>query len=263
VYPILLRLGSFELRSYSVIVALATLAGYWVAQREAQRRGWESGVLGDFAPLAVVAGIVGARLYYVAFFDPAAFVSRPLEVLAIWNGGLAVHGALVFGLVAAIWYCRARQIEFLKFADVLVPGVILGQGLGRLACFLNGDAYGITTDVPWAVTFTDPDALAPLNVPLHPTQLYEMGLDLLLFALIWTLRKRLPSAGSLFVVYLTGYGAIRFVVESFRGDQLRFANGLSAAQLISGVAVLCGLLGAALLVGAHRRVGLSGHRRTE
>jgi len=253
VYPILLRLGSFELRSYSVIVALATLAGYLLARREASRRGLADVVLEDLAPVAILAGIVGARLYYVAFFDPGMFLRHPLGVLAIWRGGLAVHGALLGGLLAAIWYCRSRDIRFWELADTLAPALILGQAIGRLACFLNGDAYGIATDVPWAVTFTDPAALAPLGVPLHPTQLYELGLNFVLFGIIWSQRRRALRPGELFLVYVGGYGVIRFFVESFRADQLQFANGVSVAQTVSAVALIASLSGIAMLHRATRR----------
>lgn len=240
-YPILLKIGSFHLRSYGVVIALAFLAAYLLARREAVRRGLNSRLVEDFAFQAIVFGILGARLYYIAFFDPGMFLRQPLLVLAIWKGGLAIHGALLGGLLTGIWFCRKHNISFWIFADTLAPALILGQAIGRLACFLNGDAYGIPTSAPWAVTFTDPHALAPLGVPLHPTQLYEMGLDLILFGLLWALRRRRLFRGQLFLFYAGGYAVIRFIVEAFREDQLQFAGGVSAAQTLS-VLVLVGML---------------------
>lgn len=255
-YPILLKLGSFELRSYGVVIAFAILAAYLLGRREASRRNMDPRLVEDFAFFAILFGIVGARLYYVAFFDPGMFLRQPLMVLALWKGGLAVHGALLAGVLTGIWFCRKRGISFWTFGDTLAPALILGQAIGRLACFLNGDAYGIPTTVPWAVTFTDPNAMAPLGVPRHPTQLYEMGLNLLLFGFLWILRKRRLVPGQLFLFYAGGYGVIRFVVETFREDQLQFAGGVSAAQTLSVLVLVGSLLALAFL---RRKAGREGN----
>ena len=246
-YPILLKIGSFELRSYGVVIAVAILVAYLLAHREAARRGMDPRLVEDFAFLAILFGILGARLYYIAFADPGIFLREPLMVLAIWKGGLAIHGALLGGLLAAIWFCRTQGVSFWAFADTLAPALILAQAIGRLACFLNGDAYGIPTTLPWAITFTDPHALAPLGVPRHPTQLYEMGLDLVLFGLLWALRRQPLLPGRLFLLYGGGYAIIRFVVEAFREDQLQFAGGISAAQSLSVLVLVASLLAFAQL----------------
>ncbi len=232
-YPILFRIGGFQLRSYGVVVALAFLVAYLLARKEAARKGIDPARLEEFATYAVLFGLLGARLYYFAFFDPQIFFKQPWEILAVWKGGLALHGGLLAGLFVVIWFCRTYQIPFWRLADTLAPSLILGQAIGRIACFLSGDAYGKPTDLPWAVTFTDPNALAPLGVPLHPTQLYEFGLDLLLFGFLWMWRRRTTFQGQLALMYTSGYGVIRFVVENFRGDQLQFAGGISAAQTLS------------------------------
>ena len=120
-----------------------------------------------------------------------------------------------------------------RLLDAGAPGLVLGQAIGRFACFLNGDAYGIPTTLPWGVTFTNPESMAPLGVPLHPTQVYEMGLNLILFGLLWWWRRRIRFDGQLFLLYVGGYGIIRFIVENFRGDQLQYGGGISAAQTLS------------------------------
>lgn len=237
-YPILLTIGGFHLRAYGALIAVALLAGTWLAGREAKRKGIPPESVQDFIIWAGVFGIVGARLYYLAFAAPRLFLEDPLEVLAIWRGGLAIHGALLAGAATAIWYVRRHRLPFWRFADALAPSVILGQAIGRLACFLNGDAYGLPTTLPWAVTFTDPASMAPLGIPLHPTQLYEMGLNLILFGLLWWGRTRVRFDGQLFLLYAGGYGVIRFVVENFRGDQLQYAGGISAAQTLSLLMVI-------------------------
>jgi len=232
-YPVLLKIGGFHLRAYGTLIAIALLTGTWLAGREAARKGIPKERVQDFVVWATLFGLLGARLYYLAFFSPRVFLEDPLGILAIWRGGLAIHGALLAGAATAIWYVRRHRLSFWRFADTLAPSVILGQAIGRLACFLNGDAYGIPTTLPWGVTFSNPEAMAPLGVPLHPTQLYEMSLNLLLFGLLWWWRTRIRFDGQLFLLYVGGYGIIRFIVENFRGDQLQYAGGISAAQTIS------------------------------
>ncbi len=224
--------------AYGTVIALALLAGTWLAGREAARKGIQPERVQDFVIWATLFGLLGARLYYLAFAAPAMFLQDPLGVLAIWRGGLAIHGALLAGAATAIWYVRRHRLSFWRLADTLAPSVILGQAIGRFACLLNGDAYGIPTTLPWAVTFTNPEAMAPLGVPLHPTQVYEMGLNLILFGLLWWWRRRIRFDGQLFLLYVGGYGIIRFVVENFRGDQLQYAGGISAAQTISVLVVI-------------------------
>ena len=237
-YPILLKIGGFHLRAYGTLIAIALLTGTWLAGREAARKGIPSERVQDFIIWAALFGILGARLYYLAFAAPRIFLEDPLGVLAIWRGGLAIHGALLAGAATAIWYVRRHGLSFWQLADTLAPSLILGQAIGRVACFLNGDAYGIPTTLPWAVTFTNPEAMAPLGVPLHPTQVYEMGLNLILFGLLWWWRRRIRFDGQLFLLYVGGYGIIRFVVENFRGDQLQYGGGISAAQTLSVLVVI-------------------------
>lgn len=232
-YPILIQVGGFRLHSYGVLVAAALLAAFWVATREARRRGFAPGMVEDLALPVVLAGFIGGRLAYVVGWEPELFWRDPLGILAVWRGGLAIHGALLAGFAAALWFCRRRRVPMWRLADVLAPAIILGQGIGRLGCFLSGDSYGRPTDLPWAVTFTDPNAMAPLGVLLHPVQLYEFALDLVLFGTLWALRKRTVFEGQLFFLYVAGYGAIRLLTETVRGDRLEFAFGLSLLQGVS------------------------------
>ncbi len=237
-FPVLLKVGGFHLRAYGTLIAIALLTGTWLASREAARKGLPPERVQDFIIWAALFGILGARLYYLAFAAPRIFLEDPLGVLAIWRGGLAIHGALLTGAATAIWYVRRHGLSFWRLADTVAPSLILGQAIGRLACFLNGDAYGIPTTLPWGVTFTNPESMAPLGVPLHPTQVYEMGLNLILFGLLWWWRTRVRFDGQLFLLYAGGYGIIRFIVENFRGDQLQYAGGISAAQTLSALVVI-------------------------
>ena len=242
-YPILLDLGFFELRSYGVIVVLSFLAALWLAKREAARKGLDPALMADFSLYGLIGGILGARLYFIAFSDPLRYLSKPWEILAVWHGGLGILGALIGGFLAAVWFCRKKRIPLLKFADVLAPAAALGQTLGQFACLANGDAYGRPTDLPWAITYTDPRSLAPLNVPLHPLELYEMGAYFLVFLIVWLTRKRFRTDGSSFLVYLAAFGAARFLMEFFRGHPAVFAGGIPAAQVAGIALILASVIG--------------------
>ncbi|HSA69458.1 MAG TPA: prolipoprotein diacylglyceryl transferase [Burkholderiales bacterium] len=242
-YPVLFKLGNFELRSYGVIVALSFLLALWVSTREAKRKGLDPALIQDFAFYAFLGGIVGARIYFVLFSDPAHFLQKPWEILAIWRGGIGIIGALLGGLSVALWYCRKKGLSFWRFADTLAPGAILGQAAGILACLLNGDSYGKPTDLAWSIAYTDPSAMAPLNTPLHPVELYEMAAYLLVFLLIWQTRRRFSTDGFVFLTFLAGYGAARFAVEFFRGNPAIFALDIPAAQVFASVLILIATAG--------------------
>ncbi|MBI4716072.1 MAG: prolipoprotein diacylglyceryl transferase [Nitrospirae bacterium] len=241
-HPILLKFGPIEIRYYGVMIALAFIIGAMLGEREAQRRGFRPGHVYDMLFYVLLSSILGARLYYVLFSELGWFLAHPLEILAIWRGGLSLHGGLIGGVLAGAWYCRRHGLPVLAFSDVMTPSIILGQAIGRVGCTLNGCSFGRPTDVPWAVVFTDLHSLAPLGVPLHPTQLYELGLDLIFFGILWGIRKRTAFDGQLFAIYLMGYGVIRFILEFFRGDSLFFFNLLPVAQAISIGIVLSGIL---------------------
>lgn len=246
-YPVLVQLGTFELRSYGIIVALSFFLGLWLSARQAKRAGLDPALVHDFAFYALLGGIIGARLYYVVFSNPAHFLQKPWEIVAVWHGGISIIGALLGGFLTALWYCRKKQLSFWRFADILAPGVALGQAAGVIACLLNGDSYGKRADVAWAITYTDPRALAPLNVPLHPVEIYEMAAYLLVFLLVWQTRGKYKTPGFSFLTYLAGYGAARFAIEFFRGNPAIFAWGIPAAQVFGAALVLAAIAGFCIL----------------
>jgi phosphatidylglycerol:prolipoprotein diacylglycerol transferase len=233
VYPILLEFGGVRLHSYGLVVAAAMLIGLWVAGREATRKGLDAEFMSNLGLVVILAGVLGARLAYVVGWEPELFWRDPAGVFAVWRGGLALHGGLLAGVAAGVWRCLRRRVNPWTVADAVAPALAVGQGIGRLACFLSGDAYGTPTALPWAIVFTSPHALAPLNVPLHPTQLYEFGLDLALFGLLWAYRKRIDVDGGLFLTYALGYGVIRLLTETVRGDRVELGGGLSLLQAVS------------------------------
>jgi phosphatidylglycerol---prolipoprotein diacylglyceryl transferase len=246
-YPILFEFDGFQVRSYGVIVGLSFLLALWMSTREAERKGVDPKLIQDFSIYALLAGVVGARLYFVLFSAPAYFLEHPREVFAIWNGGMGIIGSLIGGLLVAVWFCRQNNIPLLKLADALAPGMALGQTTGQLACLLNGDSYGRPTDLPWAITFTDPRSIAPLNIPLHPIELYEMVAYFLVFLLVWKMRKHYRTDGFAFFTYFAAYGVARFIVDFFRGDPAMFAWGIQAAQLFGVAMIVASSIGFLLL----------------
>jgi phosphatidylglycerol---prolipoprotein diacylglyceryl transferase len=237
-YPVLFQLGHFELRSYGVLVILSFLTGLWLSTKEAERKGVDCRLIQDFAVYALLGGIVGARLYFVLFSEPAYFLQNQWEIFAVWRGGIGIIGSLLGGLVVAIWYCGKKGISFWKFGDILVPGIALGQTVGQFACLFNGDSYGRPTDLPWSITYTDSRALAPLNIPLHPIEIYEMVGYFSVFLVVWIARKKYISDGFGLLTYLSTYGIARFVIEFFRGQPAIFAWGIPAAQVFSVLLVI-------------------------
>ncbi|MBI2878251.1 MAG: prolipoprotein diacylglyceryl transferase [Candidatus Rokubacteria bacterium] len=239
-YPVLIDLGWWQLRSYGVFVVVAVVVGAWWSAREARRKGLDPALVYDFASFGGLAGLVGARLYYVLLSQPGYYLARPLEILAIWHGGLAVHGALLGGLLAGVWFIRRRGLSFWRFADIAAPGLILGQTVGQIACLLNGDTYGKPTTLPWAITFTDPRAMAPLGVPLHPIEIYELLAYLAAFLLVWRVSRRATQDGAATLAYAVGYGITRFGLEFLRGDPPVMA-GIVVPQAISVLLVAAAL----------------------
>lgn len=240
-HPIFFKIGSIEIRYYGVMIALAFIVAAIVGERESRRKGFAPGLVYDLLSYMLVAVIAGARLYYVLLSDPYWFITHPFEIIAVWKGGLSLHGGLIGGLIAGIWYCRKKGIAVWKFTDVLAPAIILGQAIGRIGCTLNGCCYGRETDLPWGVVYTDPHSSAPLGIPLHPTQIYEVLLSLILFAGLWLGRKKTAFDGHLFLTYIMGYGVIRFFLEFFRGDSLLLFDLVPVPHVMSIVIFLTGI----------------------
>ncbi len=225
------------------MIASGYLMGMWIAGREAERKGLNTEILSDFFLYVIIGAIMGARIYYVAFGDRAGFLKNPLSVFAIWQGGLAIHGGILGGLIIAVLFTKRHQIPFWQFADAMTPSLILGQAIGRIGCFLNGDAHGYPTDKPWGLIYS-PDSPAGQMFPaqpLHPTQLYEMFFDLIIFGILWIMRKKIKGNGQLFLLYIVLYSSIRIFVEHFRADRLTFMGNISSAQSIGILGVILGI----------------------
>lgn len=251
-YPMLLQIGPFGIRTFPLVLVGALLAGSKLAATEFRRRRLDPGLVSDFLTPAVVLGLAGARLLHVLLFDPAWHLAHPSELLSLWAGGLAYQGALAAGLGTALWFCWRRGLGFWRFADGVVPGLAVGQAIGAVGALLNGSSYGTPTTLPWAIVFTDPRGQAPLGVPLHPTQLYEALGGLLLFAALWGVRTRLPRDGSLFLLSLLGSSGLAWL-DALKGDALWVADVVLAGP----VTTLLVLAGATALWWRHQPRGLT------
>jgi phosphatidylglycerol---prolipoprotein diacylglyceryl transferase len=248
-------LGPFTLHTYGVLLAIAFLVGLWVTSRQAKRALLDSGRITDMAVWVLIAGLVGAKLLLVAV-DWRYFSRNPRELLSIFQSGGVFYGGLLAGILAAWVYARRYGLPVWPTADVLAPGVVIGQAIGRLGCLSAGCCWGKPTQVPWAVTFTDVFAAravgTPLDTPVHPSQLYEsLAAFLIFFFLLW-LAPRKRFDGQVTLAYVALYSAVRFTLEFWRGDADRgtwFGGALSTSQI---VAILL-LVGSAVALRAIRR----------
>lgn len=238
--PVLVHLGPLMLSWYGLFVALAIAVGVWLASREAERKGIPAHQVESVVLWALAGGIVGARaLHVIDRWD--LYAPDPLAVVAVWNGGLAILGAVLGGTLAGVVVAWRRDLPIRALADAAAPGVILAQAIGRVGCLFTGDAVGRAT-TGFGVTYLHPGAMVPqLGVAYEPLFLYEMGLALVIFALLWSLRSRLRVGGQLFATYLALYALGKFALSFLRTETIWVA-GLQEAQLLSVVALLVAAL---------------------
>jgi phosphatidylglycerol:prolipoprotein diacylglycerol transferase len=214
-HPILFKIGPITIYTYGFLLALAFLGAIYVAGREARRLGIPGGEFFDLCFYLILAALVGSRLLFV-ILEPRTFLSHPLKIFALWEGGLDFQGGLVLGLIVAFFFIRRHKLPWRPTLDALALGAPLGQFIGRMGCFMAGCCYGKPSNVPWAVTFSNPNTLCPYRVPVHPTQLYEGFLDLGVFLFLYWFRPRKLYSGQMVLLYLCLAGLVRFGVEFFR-----------------------------------------------
>jgi phosphatidylglycerol:prolipoprotein diacylglycerol transferase len=248
--PIAVDFGWLTIRWYGILMATAMGLGLWLAYRDARRRGLDAEQLLKTAELALLGGLLGARLYYV-LFNLDYYGQFPHKILYVWEGGLAIHGGLIGGLIVGGAYAWAKRLPILEFLDVAAPSLALGQAIGRWGNFFNEEAFGTPTDLPWRLYISPPHR--PLQYAtaetFHPTFLYESIWDLLLFlVLAFWLRGPLQHArGALFLVYVGLYSVGRFFTEALRTDALMLGP-IRMAQLVSVMGVTLALVGIPLLL---------------
>ena len=238
--PVAIQLGPLAVRWYGLMYLLGFGLFAWLGRRRAAAAGLDARAIDDLLFYGVVGVILGGRLGYVLFYKPAYYLAHPLEIIAVWTGGMSFHGGFLRVLLAVGVYARRAARPWLALTDFIAPLVPLGLAAGRLGNFINGELPGRVTDVPWAMVFPQFDLL-----PRHPSQLYQFALEgLLLFALLWSYSARPRPTGAVSAAFLIGYGAFRFIAEfgrepdSFLG---LIAFGMSMGQWLSLPMIVAGL----------------------
>ncbi len=239
-FPILFKVSDLVVHTYGFFIALAFLCAIFIAKREARLVGVDPEKIADFIFWVLVAAIVGSRVFYVVIYWDKYFPGDFLDVFKIWEGGLVFYGGFVGAVIIALIYIPKNNLPFWKVSDIITPCIPFGHFLGRLGCFSAGCCHGKACELPWAVVYSNADSLAPLGVPVHPTQLYESFCNLLIFAFILFYKRYKKFDGQVFLTYVIIYAVTRSVIEMFRGDFRgdEIFGVLSTSQAIAGVLFL-------------------------
>ena len=235
-YPILFHLGHFKIYAYGFFIALGFVAGFILAALKARKEGVPFERVVDLFFYSVLSAMIGSRLLFI-LINFNAYRGNLLKIFQIWEGGLVFYGGLILAAGVSIGYMRWQRLPIWKWADLFSPSIALGLFFGRAGCFFAGCCYGKETPLPWGITFTDPNSLAKLNAPLHPTQLYEAAGGLAIFFFLNWKAKRKAFDGQIFWLFLFVYSILRFFIEMLRGDPRGFVfqNLLSTSQ---GIGIL-------------------------
>jgi phosphatidylglycerol:prolipoprotein diacylglycerol transferase len=236
-HPILFEIGGFPVYTYGLLLAAAYLLGLQFALVRARRRGLDANRVMDLGIWIIVSALVGAKLLLL-IVDFDSFTSNPRELLNLARSGGVFYGGLIAAVAVALWYLRRHRMPVWTVTDIFAPGIALGHVIGRLGCLFAGCCFGRPTDVPWAITFHSEFAArnvgTPLGIPLHPTQLYEAGAELLiLFVLLFTERRGRSFPGRTFWTYMLLYGVSRFIIEFYRYDPRGMVGIFSTSQFVS------------------------------
>jgi phosphatidylglycerol:prolipoprotein diacylglycerol transferase len=249
-----MEIGPFAIRWYGLMYLLAFILVVVLGRKRARQNlltGWHPRDIDDMLFYGVFGVILGGRLGYVLFYKPLYYLIHPLEIFQVWQGGMSFHGGFLGVLIALWFYARKRGRRWLDVTDFVAPLVPLGLAAGRMGNFINGELVGRVTDGPWAMIFPQVD-----NLPRHPSQLYELGLEgLLLFVILWTFANRHRPMGAVSGLFLLGYGTLRFIGE-FAREPDNFlgylAGGFTMGQWLSMPMIAIGF---AMMVWAYRRAG--------
>jgi len=237
-YPILFQFGNFHIYAYGFFIvvgfAVATVLAFLKIRKSNIRISLEHAT--DLLFYTILSAFLGSRILFVLInFD--TYRQHPLQIFKIWEGGLVFYGGLIPAAMVAFGYMKWRRLPVWKLADLISPLIALGLSFGRIGCFFAGCCYGRETSLPWAIVFKNPDSLARLNVPLHPTQLYDAANGLAIFFFLNWLSRKKTFDGQIFWLFLFLYSITRFFIEIFRGDPRGFLLGnlLSTSQ---GIGIL-------------------------
>jgi phosphatidylglycerol:prolipoprotein diacylglycerol transferase len=249
--PILVDLGPIKVSWYGLMYVFGFFASYLLVRYQMKRKDFDISKLEveNFYFYLILGLMVGARLGYVLFYDLKMYLSDPLEIFAIWHGGMSFHGGLIGVLIVGILFSWKNKKSFWRIADLIIVTVPIGLGFGRIGNFINGELYGRVTQVPWGMIFPKGGPLAR-----HPSQLYESALEGgVLFLILWLLKEKELPAGGLLAIFLSLYGVFRFFVEFFRepDPQLGFILGpFIMGQILTSFMIIVGVI---LFVYLHKK----------
>ena len=237
-------IGDFPIRAYGTMLALAIICGgsvaYFLLKKDG--RGWHQHII-DFSITVAIAGLIGARLWDVFFFDWQYYGNHLLEIPFVWQGGMAIQGGVVLGTLAGYWYLRKNNIDFWAFADIFAPALILAQSVGRMANLFNGDAFGHPTGGNFGILYPESTLAYHTygNQPLWPAEIWEGQIDILIFVALILFSSFKHAKGQVFVLYAILYSAARFCLEFLRGDYVNLTMGLKSAQMTSLIVMIVGI----------------------
>ncbi len=240
-HPVIFELGPLQVRFYGLMYVVAIITASYIINAEVRRKRipLSSDEVTNLMLTTIIAALITARLYYIVF-NWGYYSAYPVEIPAIWHGGLAIHGGIIGGLIGGWLYLKRKSVPFWRMADCVAPSLIIGQAFGRFGNFMNGDAHGRPTDMPWGIIFP-PESIAGREfpgIPLHPAMLYELFINVIIFCFLWFfLRKRPHKDGFIFAAYIALYSLGRLFVEHFRADSLMLGP-LKAAQVVSIIIII-------------------------
>ncbi len=255
--PILFQLGTFPIRSYGLLIAAAFMVGIWIARRRAAKSGYDPDIIIDLSVIVILVSILGARLAYV--FVRWNYYQHDLPgIFRIWEGGLVQYGGMVAGALVGLWFFRRRGVDMWAGADLVAPSLAMGVTIGRIGCFLNGCCYGKVCEQSWGVVFNE-NSVAGMHYPgahLHPTQLYESFLGLVVFFVLLAADRRKPFEGFLLWLFVILLSVYRFFIEPLRYHEsvsmaFRSGNVALSNNQVFGVALV--LLSVGFMVYLSRR----------
>lgn len=227
----LFKIGNFTIYLFGVMIAIGMIIGIYLMQSEAKRKGLDTDNMLELAMYTLVTSVIGARFYYALIFNPSPYIENPLEIFSLRDGGLSIQGGVIGGILFAFWYTKRNNISFWTAADVFAPGIVAGQAIGRIGC----DIFGIPmqTSYPWGIVVN--------SQLLHPAQMYEMILDLILFIYLWGRRGKIEYNGQLFIKYIIGFSINRFIIEFFRINPV-VIKPFTVAHITSIVIIIVALI---------------------
>jgi phosphatidylglycerol:prolipoprotein diacylglycerol transferase len=237
--PVLFKWGIIEIRYYGLFYAVGFIIAYFLIIYLAKRRGLgiSKEDASDFTLYSVFGGVLGARIFYVIFYNPAFYLANPLEIIAIWHGGLSFHGGMAGVLVSSYLFCKKKKIDYYEMADIVILPVALALALGRMANFINGELFGRLANVGWCIDYSKSQFIQDIPSGCrHPSQIYSSLKNIFIFGVLWSIKDRNLPKGFVFWSFVAMYGALRTAVEFFRqpDSQLGFIfSYFTMGQLLS------------------------------